>query len=176
MTLAILSHSWQNVHHKISCEHFWWGLASSKLYRSHLVEWVKHYMNELAYFFFCFNSLFSSSIFFWSMVWVAFLEWLYSLFLLLPVYWFSIIKIGIHAIEDWKKNRENQVIWCMAFILTRSSRPIRCDVWIVEQMRYPTNRQTDRASDRGALSHLKSWKNGFWPSYCISTACIITRI
>ena len=29
---------------------------------------------------------------------------------------------------------------------TRSSRPIRCDVWIVERMRYPTNQQTDRHS------------------------------
>ena len=47
---------------------------------------------------------------------------------------------------------------------TRPSRPIRCDVWIVERMRYrPTNRQTDRQTDRptdtasyrGALSHLK---------------------
>ena len=28
---------------------------------------------------------------------------------------------------------------------TRPSRPIRCDVWIVERMRYqPTNRQTDQ--------------------------------
>ena len=26
---------------------------------------------------------------------------------------------------------------------TRPSRPIRCDVWIVERMRYPTNRPTD---------------------------------
>merc|ERR1712074_522345 len=39
---------------------------------------------------------------------------------------------------------------------TRPSRPIRCAVWIVEQMRYrPTNRPTDTASYRGALSHLK---------------------
>jgi len=40
---------------------------------------------------------------------------------------------------------------------TRPSRPIRCDVWIVERMRYrPTDRQTDTASYRGALSHLKT--------------------
>ena len=47
---------------------------------------------------------------------------------------------------------------------TRPSRPIWCDVWIVEQMRYPTNRPTDRPTDqptdrasyRGALSHLKT--------------------
>ena len=26
---------------------------------------------------------------------------------------------------------------------TRPSGPIRCDVWIVEQMRYPTDRPTD---------------------------------
>ena len=46
---------------------------------------------------------------------------------------------------------------------TRPSRPIRCDVWIVERMRYPTdqptdrltNRPTDTFSYRGALSHLK---------------------
>ena len=52
-------------------------------------------------------------------------------------------------------------IWCS----TWPSRPIRCDVWIVERMRYqptnrpsnqPTNRPTDTASYRGALSHLKS--------------------
>ena len=27
------------------------------------------------------------------------------------------------------------------------SRPIRCDVWIVEQLRYPTNQPTDRPLD-----------------------------
>ena len=44
---------------------------------------------------------------------------------------------------------------------TRPSRPIRCDVWIVEWMRYrPTNRPTDTASYRGALSHLKM-KRGY---------------
>ena len=41
---------------------------------------------------------------------------------------------------------------------TRPSSPIRFDVWIVERMRYPinqpTNRPTDTASYRGALSHL----------------------
>ena len=40
----------------------------------------------------------------------------------------------------------------------RPSRSIRCDVWIVERMRYrPTDRptETDTASYRGALSHLK---------------------
>ena len=45
---------------------------------------------------------------------------------------------------------------------TRPSRPIRCDMWIVERMRYPTDRQTDRPMDtssyRGALSHLKRKK------------------
>ena len=45
---------------------------------------------------------------------------------------------------------------------TRPSRPIWCDVWIVERMRYqqtdrPTDRPADRASYRGALSHLKRW-------------------
>ena len=52
---------------------------------------------------------------------------------------------------------------------TRPSRPIRCDVMIVERMRYrQTDRQTDRqtnqptnptdiASYRGALSHLKTF-------------------
>ena len=44
---------------------------------------------------------------------------------------------------------------------TRQSRPIRCDVWIVERMRYPTNRPTDRPTDtasyKGALSHLKRY-------------------
>ena len=40
---------------------------------------------------------------------------------------------------------------------TRPSRPIRCAVWIVERMRYrPTDRPTDTASYRGALSHLKT--------------------
>ena len=33
-------------------------------------------------------------------------------------------------------------------IKTRPSRPIRCAVWIVERMRYPTDRQTDRPTDR----------------------------
>jgi len=42
----------------------------------------------------------------------------------------------------------------------RPCRPIRCDVWIVQRMRYrptnrPTDQQTDTASYRGALSHLK---------------------
>ena len=45
----------------------------------------------------------------------------------------------------------------------RPSRPIRCDVWIVERMRYrPTDRQTDRPTDtasyRDALLHLKRKK------------------
>ena len=40
-------------------------------------------------------------------------------------------------------------------IRTSPVRPIRCDLWIVEQMRYPTNRPKDTASYRGALSHLK---------------------
>ena len=31
---------------------------------------------------------------------------------------------------------------------TRPSRPIRCDVWIVERMRYPTDRPTDRPTDQ----------------------------
>ena len=39
---------------------------------------------------------------------------------------------------------------------TRPSRPIRCDMWIVERMQYPTNQPTnqptDTASYRGALS------------------------
>ena len=44
---------------------------------------------------------------------------------------------------------------------TRPSWPIRCDMWIVEQMRYrqtdqPTDQPTDTASYRGALSHLKT--------------------
>ena len=42
---------------------------------------------------------------------------------------------------------------------TWPSRPIRCDMWIVERMRYPTNRPADRPTDtasyRGALSQLK---------------------
>ena len=42
---------------------------------------------------------------------------------------------------------------------TRSIRPIRCDMWIVERMRYPTDQQTDQPTDtasyRGPLSHLK---------------------
>ena len=29
----------------------------------------------------------------------------------------------------------------------RPSRPIRCDVWIVERMRYPTDRPTDQPTD-----------------------------
>ena len=36
-----------------------------------------------------------------------------------------------------------------------SSRPKRCEVWIIERMRYPTDQPTDTASYRGALSHLK---------------------
>ena len=43
---------------------------------------------------------------------------------------------------------------------TRPSRPIRCDMWIVERMRYPTDQQTDQPTDtaiyRGVLSHLKT--------------------
>ena len=49
---------------------------------------------------------------------------------------------------------------------TRPSRLIRCDMWIVERMRYrptnqPTNRPTDTASYRGALSHLITSVNAF---------------
>ena len=45
---------------------------------------------------------------------------------------------------------------------TRPSRPIRCDVWIVERMRYrPTDQPTDTASYRGALSHVKSLKENY---------------
>merc|ERR1712074_134300 len=49
----------------------------------------------------------------------------------------------------------------LSHLKTRPSRPIRCDVWIIERMRYrqtnqPTNQPTDTASYRGALSHLKS--------------------
>ena len=36
---------------------------------------------------------------------------------------------------------------------TRPSRPIRCDVWIVEGMRYPTDRQTDRQSEGGGRKY-----------------------
>ena len=56
-------------------------------------------------------------------------------------------------------------------IRTRPSRPIWCDVWIVERMHYqptdrptnqPTNRLTNQPTDtagyRGALSHLKKRK------------------
>ena len=31
---------------------------------------------------------------------------------------------------------------------TRPSRPIRCDVWIVKRMRYPTDKPTDQQTDR----------------------------
>ena len=31
---------------------------------------------------------------------------------------------------------------------TRPSRPIRCDVWIVERMRYPTDQPTDRPTNQ----------------------------
>ena len=45
---------------------------------------------------------------------------------------------------------------------TRPSRPIRCDVWIVDRMRYPIDQQTDRLTDtnscRGDLSHIKSYE------------------
>ena len=34
------------------------------------------------------------------------------------------------------------------FKQTRPSRPIRCDVWIVERMRYPTNQLTDQPTDQ----------------------------
>ena len=40
----------------------------------------------------------------------------------------------------------------------------RCDVWIVKRIRYPTNQPTNRPTDtakyRGALSQLKTWKRG----------------
>ena len=46
----------------------------------------------------------------------------------------------------------------------RTSRPIRCAGWIVERIRYPTNRPTDQPTDqptdiayyRGAWAHLKN--------------------
>ena len=40
---------------------------------------------------------------------------------------------------------------------TRPSRPIRCDVLIVERMRYPTDQPTDKPTQpvRGASSHPK---------------------
>ena len=31
---------------------------------------------------------------------------------------------------------------------TRPRRPLRCDVWIVEQMRYPTDQLTDRPTNQ----------------------------
>ena len=48
-------------------------------------------------------------------------------------------------------NATKREVWLLRSLLefelllkkTRPSRPIRCDVWIVEQMRYPTDRPTD---------------------------------
>ena len=59
-----------------------------------------------------------------------------------------------------KTNLATFLFKLMSFLnKTRQSRPIRCDVWIVERLRYPTgrptNQPTDTASYRGALSHLK---------------------
>ena len=70
-----------------------------------------------------------------------------------------------YCVTDWPIDRPNNrriqpLLNARGRIKTRPSRPIRCDVWIVERMRYPTDRptdqQTDTASYRGALSHLKS--------------------
>ena len=49
-------------------------------------------------------------------------------------------ELAITAVEDEGK--------------TRPSRPIRCDVWIVEQMRYPTNQLTDRPTN----GHSQLWR------------------
>ena len=38
--------------------------------------------------------------------------------------------------------------WRVSHQLTRPSRPIRCAVWIVERMHYPTDRPTNRQTDR----------------------------
>ena len=61
---------------------------------------------------------------------------------------------------------------------TRPSRPIRCDVLIVEQMRYrQTNRLTDRASYRGALSLLKmtgeSDRGTDWSPYVYGLGAVV---
>ena len=73
---------------------------------------------------------------------------------------------------------------------TRPSRPIRCDLWIVERMRYPTNQPTDQPTDtasyRGALSHLKRrlisvtltliWPVVFIVDRCFSSLMSPTRL
>ena len=65
-------------------------------------------------------------------------------------------------IHGWSEDKQRWSRW----YATRPSWTIRCDVWIVKRMRYPTNQPTDRPTDqltdtagyRGVLSHLKMIK------------------
>ena len=52
---------------------------------------------------------------------------------------------------------------------TRPSRPIRCGVWIVEQMRYPTNRPTNQPTDGHSqlLRCLVAPNNRLHIRYCV---------
>ena len=68
------------------------------------------------------------------------------------------------CISDLPTNQQTNRRTQLCLTWTRPSRPIRCDVLIVERMRYrPTNRRT--ASYRGALSHLKRFKNWYLKKY-----------
>ena len=50
---------------------------------------------------------------------------------------------------DWKEGKkEIKTFLFDIFLLNKESRPIRCDVWIVERTRYPTDEPTDRQTDR----------------------------
>ena len=67
----------------------------------------------------------------------------------------SLFQLTIKRNTDWQTNKLKD--WRNKS-RTRPSRPIRCDVWIVERSRtnaLPTDQPTDTASYRGALSHLK---------------------
>ena len=79
----------------------------------------------------------------------------------------SIIKSNTALIQIWsfiQLAHQNAHTWPLSLCFdteTMPSRPLRCDVWIVERMRYrqtdqPTNRPTVRPSYTGALSYLKT--------------------
>ena len=56
------------------------------------------------------------------------------------LFWIRNASRMLKAFWPWK--------WKNETFKTRPSRPIRCDVWIIQRLRYqPTNQPTDRATD-----------------------------
>ena len=56
------------------------------------------------------------------------------------------LESGDHDHGRWDKMTMRSIPHAMVktMKITRPSRPIRCDVWIVERMRYPTDQPTNR--------------------------------